>query len=155
MTGWRIGWAIGAPAVVKFMGDIQSQETSNSCSVSQYAALEAVTGTQDSVKAMISEFAKRREYVLSRIQRMPHVTCIPPGGTFYTWINISRHFGRILGGHTISDSTDFCRAALTSAHVAMVMGSAFGMEGYIRLSFASDFRTLERAFDALDRFLAG
>jgi len=155
MTGWRIGWAIAPTAVAKFMGDLQSQETSNPCSVSQYAALEAVVGPQDSVQAMLEQFTRRRAYVLERIESLPGVTCVPPGGAFYAFMNISSHFGRTLGGRKIDDSTAFCLSALADAHVAMVMGSAFGAEGYARLSFATDLRTLERGFDALEGFLKG
>jgi aspartate aminotransferase len=155
MTGWRIGWSIAPAAVSKFMGDLQSQETSNPCSVSQYAALEAIVGPQDSVKEMLEQFTKRRSYVLERIERLPGVTCVPPGGAFYAFMNVSSHFGRTLGGRKIVDSTSFCITALAEAHVAMVMGSAFGAEGYARLSFATDLKTLERGFDAIEKFLKG
>jgi aspartate aminotransferase len=153
MTGWRMGWAVAPAPVAKFMGDIQSQETSNPCSISQWAALEAITGPQDSVAVMKGEFQKRRDYVLDRIARLPDVSCLPPGGAFYAFMNVSTHFGRTLRGKLISDSTSFCMAALSEANIALVMGSAFGAEGYARLSFATDLRTLERGFDALDRFL--
>jgi aspartate aminotransferase len=155
MTGWRIGWAVSTTAVAKFMGDIQSQETSNPCSVSQWAALEAVAGPQESVAAMLAQFTRRRAYVLERVAGLPDVTCLPPGGAFYAWLNVSRHFGRTLGGRSIADSTAFCMTALAEAHVALVMGSAFGTEGYARLSFATDLRTLERGFDTLEVFLRG
>lgn len=155
MTGWRIGWSIAPLPVAKFMGDVQSQETSNPCSVSQWAALEAITGPQDSVAAMKAQFEKRRSYVLERIAGLPDVTCIPPGGAFYAFMNISAHLGRTLGGKVITDSTAFCLTALSSAHVALVMGSAFGAEGYARLSFATDLATLEKGFDALAEFLKG
>jgi len=155
MTGWRIGWAVAPPAVSKFMADLQSQETSNPGSVSQWAALEAITGPQDSVRAMKEQFTKRRAYVLERIERLPDVTCIPPGGAFYAFMNVSKHFGRTLGGQVIADSTAFCLTALAKAHVALVMGSAFGAEGYARLSFATDMATLEKGFDALEVFLKG
>jgi aspartate aminotransferase len=155
MTGWRIGWAVAPVPVAKFMGDLQSQETSNPGSVSQYAALEAITGPQDSVAAMKVQFTRRRAYVLERIEKLPDVTCVPPGGAFYAFMNVSAHLGRTLGGRVITDSTAFCLSALASAHVALVMGSAFGAEGYARLSFATDLTTLERGFDALERFLEG
>ncbi len=155
MTGWRIGWSIAPTSVAKFMGDVQSQETSNPCSVSQWAALEAITGPQDSVKAMHAAFAERREYVLGRISDLPGVTCLPPGGAFYAFMNVSSHFGRTLGGKVIANSTDFCLTALAKAHVAMVMGSAFGAEGYARLSFATDLETLRKGFDTLGEFLRG
>jgi len=155
MTGWRIGWAVAPLPVSKFMGDLQSQETSNPCSISQWAALEAMIGPQDSVAAMLAQFTMRRAYVLERIAALPEVTCVPPGGAFYAFMNVSAHLGRTLGGRVITDSTAFCLAALASAQVALVMGSAFGAEGYARLSFATDLATLERGFDALEKFLQG
>jgi aspartate aminotransferase len=153
MTGWRIGWAVAAEPVAKFMGDIQSQETSNPCSVSQWAALEAIIGPQDSVVTMKAEFQKRRDYVLSRIASLPNVSCTPPDGAFYAFMNVSSQFGRTIGGTVIDNSTSFCMAALSQANVALVMGSAFGAEGYARMSFATSLKTLEKGFDALERFL--
>jgi aspartate aminotransferase len=153
MTGWRIGWAVAAEPVAKFMGDIQSQETSNPCSVSQWAALEALVGPQDSVVRMKAEFQRRRDFVMSRIASLPNVTCAPPNGAFYAFMNISAHFGRSIGGTVIHDSTAFCMAALSQANVALVMGSAFGAEGFARMSFATSLATLEKGFDALERFL--
>jgi len=153
MTGWRIGWAVAPEPIARFMGDLQSQETSNPCSVSQWAALEAITGPQDSVAVMKAEFQKRRDYVLGRIAALSDVTCLAPDGAFYAFMNISRVFGCMRGGKRIADSTAFCTAALSDARVALVMGSAFGAEGYARLSFATDLRTLERGFDSLETFL--
>jgi len=155
MTGWRIGWSVAPVGVSKFMGDIQSQETSNPCSVSQWAALEAITGPQDSVKAMHAEFTKRRTFVLEKIKTLPDIGCVAPGGAFYAFMNVSSHFGRTLGGKLITNSTDFCLTALSQAHVALVMGSAFGAEGYARMSFATDLDTLSKGFDALGKFLEG
>jgi aspartate aminotransferase len=154
MTGWRIGWALAPLAVSKFMGDLQSQETSNPCSISQWAALEALTGPQDSVATMQAEFSRRRDYVIDRIKDLPEVTCLPPEGAFYAFLNVSKHFGRTLGGRRVVDSTSFCMAALSSVQVALVMGSAFGAEGYVRMSFAAELANLKKGFDALSRFLA-
>jgi aspartate aminotransferase len=154
MTGWRIGWSVAPLSVAKFMGNLQSQETSNPCSISQWAALEAITGPQDSVAAMRAQFTRRREYVLERIKRLPKVTCTPPGGAFYAFMNVSSHFGRTLAGKKVVDSTSFCMAALSEARVALVMGAAFGAEGYARMSFATDLGTIEKGFDALEKFLA-
>lgn len=154
MTGWRIGWSVAPAAVSKFIGDLQSQETSNPGSVSQWAALEAITGPQESVAEMKAAFTQRRQYVLERIERLPGVTCAAPGGAFYAFMNISSTFGKTLAGKKITDSTSFCMAALSAANVALVMGSAFGAEGYARMSFATDLKTLEKGFDALERFLS-
>ncbi|HWE40620.1 MAG TPA: pyridoxal phosphate-dependent aminotransferase [Isosphaeraceae bacterium] len=154
MTGWRIGWSIAPLPVARFMGDVQSQETSNPCSISQWAALAAITGPRGPIEAMLAEFTKRRRFVLDRIARLPGVTCVAPGGAFYAFLNVSAHFGRPLGvGEPVADSAAFCLAALARAHIALVMGSAFGAEGYARLSFATDLATLGRGLDALGRFL--
>jgi aspartate aminotransferase len=153
MTGWRIGWSVAPEPVAKFMGDLQSQETSNPGSVSQWAALEAITGPQDSVVHMKAEFQKRRDYVLERIRDLPGITCVPPGGAFYAFMDVSALFGRDLGGTVVTDSTSFCMTALREAKVALVMGSAFGAEGYARMSFATSLETIERGFDALERFV--
>ncbi len=154
MTGWRIGWSVAPVGIAKFMGDLQSQETSNPCSVSQYAALEAITGPQDSVISMRAAFAVRRQLVIDRIARLPGVSCLPPEGAFYAFMNISEHLGITRGGRHIANSTDFCLAALADANVALVMGSAFGTEGYARMSFATSEEILTRGFDSLERFLS-
>jgi aspartate aminotransferase len=102
---------------------------------------------------MKAQFARRRDYILERIDRLPGVTCTPPGGAFYAFMNVSQHFGRRLGDRKVDDSTSFCMGALASARVALVMGSAFGAEGYARMSFATDLATIEKGFDALEQFL--
>lgn len=153
MTGWRIGWTVAPARVSKFISDLQSQETSNPCSVSQYAAIEALRGPQDSVKRMHSAFTERRQYVLGRVEKLPGVSCVAPGGAFYAFMNVKEHLGRTLAGEKVADDTAFCLTALAKAHVAMVMGSAFGADGFARLSFATDLTTLSRGFDALEEFL--
>lgn len=153
MTGWRIGWAIAAKEVAAFMGDLQSQETANACSISQWAAVEAIQGDQSSVAAMRREFIERRRFVLDRIARLPGVTCVPPRGAFYAFMNVSAHFGRKIGGFEVVDSTSFCKAALAGGGVALVPGAAFGAEGYARLSFATGMETIRSGLEAFDRFL--
>lgn len=153
MTGWRIGWAIAAKEVAAFMGDLQSQETANACSISQWAAVEAIGGDQSSVAAMRLEFTERRRFVLDRIARLPGVTCVPPQGAFYAFMNVSAHFGRKITGFDVVDSTSFCKAALAGGGVALVPGAAFGAEGYARLSFATGMETIRAGLEAFDRFL--
>src|SRR5262249_60832144 len=111
-------------------------------------------GRRHRAAGMKAASARRRAYVLERIAALPGVTCVPPGGAFYAFMNVSRHFGRTVQGRPLTDSTSFCLAALAEAGVALVMGSAFGAEGYARLSFATDLATIEQGFDALGRFLA-
>src|SRR5262245_2696352 len=137
MTGWRMGWTLGPAHVVKAMGNIQSQQTGNPCSISQYAALAALEGDQGCVEKMRQEFGARRDLVCGRLSAMPGVNCPTPGGAFYAFFDVSAHFGRSIAGHRLADSASFCRAALESAHVNLVPGSAFGAEGYVRLSYAT------------------
>ena len=153
MTGWRIGWAVGPLNVVKAMGNVQSQETSSPCSVSQYAAVAALDGDQDCVEKMRREFAARRELVCGRLSALPGVRCPAPGGAFYVFFNVAAHFGRTLGGRKVTDSASFCQAALESAHVNLVPGSAFGAEGYARLSFAASREQLNGGLDRLAELL--
>lgn len=156
MTGWRIGWTLAPVVLTGAMDNLQSQETSNPCSVSQYAALAALSGSQDCVQEMLKEFTKRRAYTLDRIRQLPHISMPEPGGAFYAFFNVSRHFGKPLpGGKTVANSTEFCSALLEEAHVALVSGDAFGAPGYARLSFATGLPMLEAGFDRIAKFLAG
>jgi aspartate aminotransferase len=153
MTGWRMGWAVGPPAIIRAMGNVQSQQTGCPSSISQHAALAALQGDQSCVEKMRQEFDARRELVCRRLGAMPGVICPLPGGAFYAFFNISAHFGRTLGGKKITDSASFCQAALESAHVNLVAGSAFGAEGYVRLSFAASREQLTGGLDRLEAFL--
>ena len=153
MTGWRMGWAVGPTSVIKAMGNVQSQQTSNPSSISQYASLAAIEGDQECVEKMRSEFEARRELVCRRLAAMPGIACQPPGGAFYAFFNVAAHFGRTLNGKRIADSAGFCQAALESAHVNLVPGSAFGAEGYVRLSFAASREQLTGGLDSLEQWL--
>ena len=156
MTGWRIGWTLAPVELTVAMDNLQSQETSNPCSISQYAAVTALNGSQECVETMRKEFAARREYVLKRIHALPNVTIPEPGGAFYAFFNVSQHFGKPLGkGTVVQNATDFCSALLEEAHVALVSGDAFGAPGYVRLSFATNLEVLKNGFDRLERFITG
>ena len=154
MTGWRIGWTLAPQELTSAMDNLQSQETSNPCSVSQYAALAALNGPQECVETMRREFARRRTYTLERIRALRGINLPDPGGAFYAFFNISPYFGKPLGrGSVVHNSTDFCTALLEEAHVALVTGDAFGAPGYVRLSFASSMETLAAGCDCLAAFL--
>jgi aspartate aminotransferase len=153
MTGWRMGWALGPSHVIKAMGNVQSQQTSNPSSISQYAALAALEGDQDCVEKMRREFETRRELVCRRLNAMPGIVCPVPGGAFYAFFNVAAYFGRSLGGKKVTDSVSFCNAALEAAHVNLVPGSAFGAEGYCRLSFAASREQLNGGLDHLEQLL--
>jgi aspartate aminotransferase len=153
MTGWRMGWAVGPTPVIRAMGNIQSQQTGCPSSITQYAALAALQGDQNCVAKMRKEFEARRDLVCRRLSGMSGIVCPVPGGAFYAFFNVSAHFGRTLNGKKVMDSTDFCQAALESAHVNMVPGSAFGAEGYVRLSFAASREQLTGGLDRMESLL--
>jgi len=154
MTGWRIGWTLAPKELTAGMDNLQSQETSNPCSISQYAAVAALNGPQECVETMRREFARRRTYTLGRIRALPGINLPDPGGAFYAFFNVSPYFGKPLGkGTVVHNSTDFCTALLEEAHVALVTGDAFGAPGYVRLSFASSMELLATGCDRLAAFL--
>jgi aspartate aminotransferase len=155
MTGWRIGWALGPAAVIKAMANVQSQQTSNPCSISQHAALAALEGDQECVERMRREFEARRDLVCDRLAKIPGVKIVKPDGAFYAFFDVSAHFGRTLAGRPVTDSGSFCMAALELAHVNVVPGSAFGAEGFVRLSFAAGREQLQGGLDRLEQFLRG
>jgi len=154
MTGWRIGWTLSPIHLALAMGDLQSQQTSNPCSISQYAALAAITGPQACVEQMLAEFTRRRDFVSRRIAEIPGLSCADMGGAFYAFINIREHLGRSYRGVQVDDSTRWCLELLAQKNVAMVMGSAFGTEGYARASFATSMESLEAAFERIAQFVA-
>jgi aspartate aminotransferase len=157
MTGWRIGWTLAPEAFTSAMAKLQSQETSNPCSISQNAAVAALNGPQNCVAEMQKAFAQRRDYVLNRLRDLPEISFAEPGGAFYAFFNVSRYFGRPLGPNekVVDNTSDFCTALLNDAHVALVTGDDFGAPGYVRLSFATSMDILEAGLDRLQSFLTG
>jgi aspartate aminotransferase len=153
MTGWRIGWTMSPANVATAMGDLQSQETSNPSSVSQYAAIAALEGPQQCVADMLGEFSERRDYVRKRIAELPGVTCPDMAGAFYAFMNISKHLGRTYSGAKVTNSAEWCLTLLEQHNVATVMGSSFGAEGYARVSFATSLPVLEAGFDRIATFI--
>ena len=153
MTGWRIGWTLAPAHVAAAMGSLQSQQTSNPCSISQYAAIAAIRGPQECVDEMLAQFTKRRQYVVERIAGIPGLSCAEMAGAFYAFINIREHLGREYGGVRVDDSSQWCLELLAQRGVATVMGSAFGSEGYSRISFATSMADLEAAFDQIAAFV--
>ncbi len=153
MTGWRIGYLIGDPMVIKAATDFQSQVTSNPSSVSQWASVEALTGDQKSAVEMAQTFEKRCKLVLERISDLPEVTCTEPDGTFYVFPDFSGHFGKKFGGRTINGSLDLADFLMEEARVAAVPGNAFGEDNCIRFSYALSMEEIEQGFDAVKKAL--
>jgi aspartate aminotransferase len=148
MTGWRIGYAAGPASLINAMKTIQSQSTSNPCSIAQRAAVAALTGEQDSVAEMVRAFHQRHDYVADRLSKIPGVEVIPADGTFYIFPNVQA----IIEQRGYANDIEFSERLLNEVGVALVPGSAFGNEGCIRLSFATNLETLKDALNRLQRF---
>lgn len=153
MTGWRMGWAVAPAAVVQAMDTIQSQETSCPSSISQSALVAALTGPQDCVARMRDEFAARRELACRLLRQIPDLRFHQPDGAFYVFFDVSAYFCRTFGDVRVVDSSSFCMALLTQAHVNLVPGAAFGAEGYVRMSFATSRQTIEAGLTRLAEWL--
>lgn len=149
MTGWRIGFAIGDKELIQAMTDIASQSTSNPTAVSQYAAVEALTGTQDTVEEMRQAFEERLNRLYPLMLEIPGVKLAKPQGAFYLFPNVKGTME--LCGYT--DVTEFTDALLNEAHVAVVTGAGFGANENIRLSYASDWATLEETVNRIKAFV--
>jgi len=150
MTGWRIGYAAGPAYIIKAMEILQSQSTSNPTSISQVAAQAALEGPQDCITPMVEAFIKRHDYVVKRFNEMPGLHCIKAGGAFYAFPDAREAIDTLYKAGKISEATDMALSEyiLDKVGVAVVPGSAFGAEGYFRISFATSMENLE---DALDR----
>ncbi len=154
MTGWRMGWAVAPAPVIKAMDTIQSQETSCPSSVSQAALIAALTGPQECVAEMRKEFAARRELAISLLKQIPGLKLPVPDGAFYAFFDVSSYFGKSFGTTPVTDSLTFCAALLDQAHVNLIPGSAFGVEGFARLSFATSRDVIEAGIGKLKEWLA-
>ncbi len=153
MTGWRIGYAAGPVALIKAMGTIQSQSTSNPSSVSQYAALEALSGPQDFLPAFRIAFQRRRDLVVEMLNAAPGITCATPEGAFYVYPDISGCIGKTsAAGTTITDDEAFATALLEEEGVAVVFGAAFGLSPNFRVSYATADEVLREACTRIQRF---
>ncbi len=149
MTGWRIGYAAGPKNIIKAMSSIQSQSTSNPNSVAQKAAVEALKGPQDSVKKMVEEFQKRRDYIVNELNSISGCSCLMPTGAFYVFVRIDSFFGKSGAGYVIRNSEDLCMYLLKEAGVGLVPGSAFGDDRYVRLSYATSMENIQRGIERL------
>ena len=140
---------LGPAAVIAGVNKLQSHTTSNPASISQKAALEALRGPQESVGAMLQEYRTRRDYVLSRLRKMPGVKVQEPKGAFYAYPNVSAAFH-----NGISNSLEFAEKLLAEEFVAVVPGEAFGTNDHIRLSYATSMKELARGLDRIEKFIA-
>jgi aspartate aminotransferase len=156
MTGWRIGYAAGAEAIITAMENVQSQSTSNPTSISQVAAEAALNGDQDCLAPMIKAFRERHVFVVNELNTIPGVSCLMAGGAFYAFPDTRLAIANLFKKGVITAPTDIALSEylLVEAGVAVVPGSAFGSEGYIRLSFATSMNNLVEALKRIKKALS-
>ncbi|HAS22822.1 MAG TPA: aspartate aminotransferase, partial [Idiomarina loihiensis] len=148
MTGWRIGYAAGPKPIIAAMKKMQSQSTSNPTSISQYAAAAALNGDQSCIDTMVSAFKERHDYLVDALNSIDGVNCVPGDGTFYAFAQVDE----LMAKAKVSSDVELCEKLLTEANVALVPGSAFGTDGYCRLSFATSMDVLKEAVKRIKDF---
>lgn len=153
MTGWRVGYTASSAKLAKIMSSVQSHMTSNVCSISQYAALEALTGPQDSINMMKNAFEERRSFMMKKLEEIDEVSFIKPQGAFYIMVNITYFIGKSINGVKINNSIEFAKMLLEEEKVAVIPGAAFGLENFIRLSYATSMEVIEEGLDRIKFFL--
>ena len=150
MTGWRLGFAAGPGEIVKAMGDLQGQCTSNPTSIAQWAAVEALGGPQDEVAKMAGEFDRRRRVIVEGLNRIPGFRCPMPEGAFYAFPDVSGLFGRGWNGRPLSGSADVTTFLLEAARVAVVPGADFGSDRHLRISYACGLEQIEEGLARIE-----
>lgn len=153
MTGCRVGYTASSAKLAKIMSSVQSHMTSNVCSISQYAALEALTGPQDSINMMKNAFEERRNFMMKKLEEIDEVSFIKPQGAFYIMVNITYFIGKSINGVKINNSIEFAKMLLEEEKVAVIPGAAFGLENFIRLSYATSMEVIEEGLDRIKSFL--
>ncbi|MDB3931637.1 MAG: pyridoxal phosphate-dependent aminotransferase [Proteobacteria bacterium] len=149
MTGWRIGYAAGPKDIIKAIGKIQSQSTSNPSSISQAAAVEALNGNQSFIKKRSKAFKERRNFVVKSLNAINGISCLTPNGAFYVFPSCKGLLNKKTG---LKTDTDFVQKLLEKSNVAVVQGSAFGLEGYFRISYATSMQNLKKAMERIRSF---
>ena len=153
MTGWRIGYSASSIELASVMGNYLSHSTSSPSTISQLAAIEALKGSQESVETMRNEFEKRRNYLVERINKIEGLSCRKPEGAFYVMLNIEKQIGKTLGGRQIRSSDDFSLAFLEAGKVATVSCTSFGIDNFLRLTYASSMASIKEGMDRLESFV--
>ena len=153
MTGWRIGYAAGDKDVIKAIAKIQSQSTTNPSSISQAAAVEALNGTQEFIPIRSLAFQERRDFVVNSLNAIDGINCLKPDGAFYVFPSCKGLIGKKdKNGKKLENDTDFVQSLLENNNVAVVQGSAFGLEGFFRISYATSMENLEKAMKRIKEF---
>ncbi|MBO6481985.1 MAG: pyridoxal phosphate-dependent aminotransferase, partial [Pelagibacteraceae bacterium] len=153
MTGWRIGYGAGPKEIIKAMAKIQSQSTTNPSSISQVAAVEALNGTQEFIKTRTESFKERRDFVVNSLNKIKGLTCFKPNGAFYVFPNCKSCLNKKdIKKNKIKTDKDFVESLLENAGVAVVQGSAFGLPGFFRISYATSIENLQKALAKIKEF---
>ncbi len=153
MTGWRIGYGAGPKEIIKAMAKIQSQSTTNPSSISQAAAVEALNGTQEFIKTRTESFKERRDFVVKSLNKIKGLTCFKPNGAFYVFPNCKSCLNKKdIKKNKIKTDKDFVESLLENAGVAVVQGSAFGLPGFFRISYATSMENLQKALAKIKEF---
>lgn len=155
MTGWRIGFTASNADVAKAMSNIQSHATSNPNSIAQAASVEALNGNQTSVAEMKKEYIARRDYMVERINSIDGISCKKPNGAFYIFMNVKELLGKELYGKTFDSASALCADILDRALVALVPSEGFGIDGYVRLSYATSMETIKEGLDRIEKYIKG
>jgi len=153
MTGWRIGYTASSSKLAEVMSNYLSHATSAPSTISQIAAVEALNGPQEGIEEMRKVFEQRRDYIYDRINAIPGVSCRKPDGAFYVMMNIEKLIGRTLGGVEIRNSDDFSLSFLENGLVALVSCSGFGIDNFLRLTYASSMEEIKEGMDRLEKFV--
>ncbi len=153
MTGWRIGYAAGPKEIIKAIAKIQSQSTTNPSSISQAASVEALSGTQDFIKKRADSFQERRDFVVKALNDIDGIECLNPDGAFYVFPSCKGLMGKKdTNGKEIKSDTDFVQSLLENSGIAVVQGSAFGLEGFFRISYATSMDNLKNALEKISSY---
>ncbi len=152
MTGWRIGYTASAVDIANIMSNVQSHATSNPNTIAQYAGIEALTGDQSAIEEMRIAFEERKDYMVKTIRQIPNVTCVEPKGAFYVMVDISYYKGKTIDGVNVENSLDFAAVLIEKANIAVIPGIAFGVDDYIRLSYATSMANIEEGLNRLNDF---
>lgn len=154
MTGWRLGYAAASENITRLMTSIQSHMTSNVNTIAQYAAIEALNGPVEDLNNMVKEFENRRNFMISKLEKLNEVSIIRPSGAFYIMVNISAYLNTTFKEHDIKNSLDFAKVLLEEEKVAVIPGAGFGLDDYIRLSYATSIDVIENGIDRISTFLS-
>ena len=155
MTGWRLGYAAGPKAIIDAMAAVQSHATSHPASIAQAAGEAALAEAGEDVRAMAKAVAARRDRIVAALAAIPGVSCVPPAGAFYVFPNVSRLFGRSIGGRAVACGQDLAEALLETARVAVVPGEAFGSRDHIRISYSCSRETIDEGMKRIAEALSG